>query len=121
MQCRRYCGRERFCRRTRNCVRIGSPGTMSFAGKRRALVVGLLAAVISTCLLARPTGGQSSREAEGARLLRGAIDMHFHMDALSPVGDPIEQADIAKVKLAYVEGMRGLLFKNHHEPTATLA
>jgi hypothetical protein len=94
---------------------------MSFAGTRRALLVGLLVTIISTCLLASPAGGQASREAEGARLLRGAIDMHFHIDALSPVGDPIEQADIAKVKLAYAQGMRGLLFKNHHEPTATLA
>ena len=29
---------------------------------------------------AKSSPGQSNREAEGARLLKGAIDMHFHMD-----------------------------------------
>jgi hypothetical protein len=94
---------------------------MSVTEKRGALVLGLLVVLATLGLLARPTGGVANREADGARLLNGAIDMHFHMDALSPIGDPIEQADIAKVKSAYAEGMRGLLFKNHHEPTATLA
>jgi hypothetical protein len=27
---------------------------------------------------------QSSREADGARLLKGALDLHFHMDPWTP-------------------------------------
>src|SRR5437773_8750750 len=41
-----------------------------------------------------------SQEAEGARLLKGSIDMHFHMDPPGPNSIPgNEQADIAKVRI----------------------
>jgi hypothetical protein len=40
-----------------------------------------LAAGAAAGLLAKPRIGaaQSSREADGARLLKGALDLHFHM------------------------------------------
>jgi Family of unknown function (DUF6282) len=80
----------------------------------------VLAVFSALSLVAIPIAGQSSRETEGTRLLKNAIDMHFHMDAPAP-GGSYEFADIADVKVAQSHGMRGLVIKNHWEPTATLA
>jgi len=66
------------------------------------------------------TQPRGQREEEGARLLSGAIDMHFHMDSPLPSGAH-EEAVIATVRLAKARRMRGLVIKNHSEPTATLA
>jgi hypothetical protein len=63
-------------------------------------------------------GSNSSREAEGARFLKGAIDMHFHMDAPTEI---TPGATMAKVRVARSLGLRGLVLKSHNEPTATLA
>ena len=89
---------------------------------RKTRVFGIVALAVFTALglLQKPLAGESSREADGARLLRGAIDMHFHVDATTPAGTG-EQADIAKVRVARMRGLRGLVIKNHFEPTATLA
>ena len=53
---------------------------------RRTLGIALLAAVTGLGLLAKPLVGaaQSSREADGGRLLKGALDLHFHMDPWTP-------------------------------------
>src|SRR3981189_3218327 len=90
---------------------------MSFITNRRTLSISVFTAV---SLLAQPVIGQSNQEDHGARLLRGAIDMHFHMDAPTPKGTG-EHADIAKVRVAQSRGLRALVIKNHFEPTATLA
>jgi hypothetical protein len=58
--------------------------------------------------------------AEGTRLLKGAIDMHFHMDAPGPNAQSA-QHDITDVRLARSRGLRAIVIKNHNEPTATLA
>src|ERR1700680_2160121 len=79
-----------------------------------------ISALAAAGFFAQTIIGQSSREAYGARLLRGAIDMHFHMDAPTPKGSG-EHADIAKVRVAQARGLRALVIKNHFEPTATLA
>jgi hypothetical protein len=73
-------------------------------------------------LLAKaPIGAaQSSREADGARLLKGAIDLHFHMDPWTP-GAQNGQAGIAEVRVAREHGLRGLVIKDHNQPTALLA
>jgi hypothetical protein len=76
-------------------------------------------AIPAFSLVAIPLFAQSSREADGARLLKGAIDMHFHVDAPSPDGSGA-QASFATVRLAHSLGLRGLVLKNHYEPTATL-
>jgi hypothetical protein len=93
---------------------------MSFTGKPRTFGIVGLAVFTTLGLFTKSVTGQSNREADGARLLQGAIDMHFHMDAPTPNGAG-EQADIAKVRVARLRGMRGLVLKNHYEPTATLA
>ena len=93
---------------------------MSGTWNRRSLGIALVAGV--TALLANPLVGaaQSSREADGARLLKGAIDLHFHMDPWTP-GALNGQAGIADVRVARERGMRALVIKDHNEPTAPLA
>jgi uncharacterized protein DUF6282 len=93
---------------------------MSGTWNRRSLGIALVAGV--TALLANPLIGaaQSSREADGARLLKGAIDLHFHMDPWTP-GALNGQASIADVRVARERGMRALVIKDHNEPTAPLA
>jgi hypothetical protein len=94
---------------------------MAGTWNRRGLGVALLASLIGLGLVAKPLVGaaQSSREAEGARLLKGALDLHFHMDPNTP--DRIRGAGIAEVMAARAAGMRGLVIKDHNEPTAPLA
>ena len=95
---------------------------MSGTWNRRAFGVAIMGVVTAIGLLANPPVGaaQSSREADGARLLKGALDLHFHMDPWTP-GALNGQAGIAEVRLARSRGMRGLLIKDHNEPTAPLA
>jgi uncharacterized protein DUF6282 len=62
----------------------------------------------------------SQGAADGIRVVKGAIDMHFHMDAPAVAGRG-GQASIALVRAAQARGVRGLMLKNHYESTATLA
>src|SRR6266700_3484650 len=89
---------------------------------RRTLGVAVMVVVTALALVAKPSVGaaQTSREADGARLLKGALDLHFHMDPWTP-GALNGQAGIAEVRVARARGMRGLLIKDHNEPTAPLA
>jgi hypothetical protein len=91
---------------------------MSGTWNRRTFGIALVAVV---GLLAHPLTGvaQSSREADGARLLKGALDLHFHMDPWTP--DRVRGAGIAEVRVARSRGMRGLVIKDHNESTAPLA
>jgi hypothetical protein len=50
--------------------------------------------------------------------LRGVIDVHVHA-APDSVPRSIDAIDLARI--AKARGMRGLVFKNHYEPTASLA
>jgi Family of unknown function (DUF6282) len=95
---------------------------MSVRWNRRTLGMALMAVVTTIALLANPAVGaaQSPRETDGARLLRGALDLHFHMDPWTP-GALNGQAGIAEVRVARSRGMRGLVIKDHNEPTAPLA
>jgi hypothetical protein len=95
---------------------------MSAAWNRRTFAIALVAVVSAAGLLAKPLAGaaQSSREADGARLLKGALDLHFHMDPWTP-NARTGQAGIAEVRVARERGMRGLVIKDHNEPTAPLA
>jgi hypothetical protein len=82
-----------------------------------ALAIGTAAVVVAKPIV---SAAQSSREADGARLLKGALDLHFHMDPWTP-GATNGQASIADVRIAKARGMRGLVIKDHNEPTAPLA
>src|SRR5215471_20798151 len=73
--------------------------TMNVTRKTYVFGIVVLAVFTALVLLQKPIAGESSRETDGARLLRGAIDMHFHVDATTPAGTG-EQADIGKVRVA---------------------
>src|SRR3979490_3471450 len=92
---------------------------MSDTRHRRTFGIALVAVVATLGLLAKPlvSTAQSSREADGARLLKGALDLHFHMDPWTP-GATNGQASIADVRIARTRGMRGLVIKDHNEPSA---
>ena len=95
---------------------------MSRTWNRRAFGIALMAGFAVLGLLAKPPVGaaQSSREADGARLLKGALDLHFHMDPWPP-GALNGNANIETVRVARSRGLRGLVIKDHNEPTAPLA
>ena len=78
----------------------------------------LLLTIVS--LVAKSSHGQSNREAEGGRLLQGAIDMHFHMDPARADGTH-DEAVIETIRVARSRGILALVIKSHHEPTSTLA
>jgi Family of unknown function (DUF6282) len=67
----------------------------------------------SWSLQARQTDPSSAN-----RVLQGTIDIHVH-SAPDNVPRSIDGLDVAK--LARTRGMRGIVLKNHYEPTATLA
>jgi hypothetical protein len=90
---------------------IGNLFTFGFA---------LLLAIFGLGAKSSPSPGQSNREAEGARLLQGAIDMHFHMDPRLANGAH-DEAVVETIRIAQLHGIRGLVIKSHHEPTSTLA
>jgi hypothetical protein len=85
---------------------------------RRTLALSLAAVLAGIGLLAAPFAtvgmAQSTQEAaDGARLMRGAVDLHYHVDPGYGMYENLAQARAA--------GVRALLLKNHYEPTAALA
>ena len=76
-----------------------------------ALAVGFAAAW-------RPVARQQQPGADPAQLLRGTIDIHVHS---APDNVPRSIDAIDEAKLARAKGMRGIVLKNHYEPTASLA
>jgi len=62
--------------------------------------------------------GQRGGPDDTARLLSGAIDIHVHSD---PDNVPRSVDGLEAAKLARAKGMRGIVLKNHYDPTAGLA
>jgi hypothetical protein len=83
---------------------------------RRSHVAVLAAALVGLALsrlLAAGAGGQSGQQAaDGARLMRGAVDLHYHVDPA--------YSDLGHLRAAKAAGLRALVLKNHYEPTAAL-
>ncbi|HLQ78912.1 MAG TPA: DUF6282 family protein, partial [Terriglobia bacterium] len=79
----------------------------------------VIATVIVTVAMAfaLALSGQGRTDDE-ARLLAGAIDIHVHSDPDSRARS-IDAIDVAK--LARARGMRGIVLKNHDDPTGGLA
>jgi hypothetical protein len=88
----------------------------------RQLVTRGLGVCALLCAIATAGGsadaGQRAANENAGRALRGAIDIHVHSD---PDNTPrsIDAIDVAK--LARSKGMRGIVLKNHYDPTAGLA
>jgi hypothetical protein len=61
---------------------------------------------------------QAPDATEATRLLAGTIDIHVHSDP-DNVPRSIDGLDVAR--LAKAKGMRGIVLKNHYDPTAGLA
>jgi hypothetical protein len=78
--------------------------------------MGMLASAL--LLLTGIVASQTSTADEATRLLAGSIDIHVHSD---PDDRPrsIDAIDVAK--LAKTRGMRGIVLKNHYDPTGPLA
>ena len=77
---------------------------------------------IVVILVAQPGGAarapQRPADRDSAELLQGTIDMHVHSD---PDNVPRSVDGIEAATLARSKGMRGIVLKNHYEPTAGLA
>ncbi len=90
---------------------------MYFTRNRRTFLIGFAATLVGVGLLAAPfriagTTQSSQEAAVGARLMRGAVDLHYHVDPGYGRYENLAQAKAA--------GVRALLLKNHYEPTAAL-
>ena len=93
---------------------------MTWKSRLRGVLVLAIVAVLS--VLAMRAGGagvgQSTGGADAARSLAGVIDIHAH-SLPDRIGRSIDAIDLAR--LARSRGMRGLVLKNHYEPTASQA
>jgi hypothetical protein len=90
---------------------------------RSRIVLASLAAAIAALVVGWTLAGSASAQSSGAggyRLLDGAIDVHLHIDPDTDTRS-VDAIDIAKMKFARSQGMRGFVIKNHHEPTGAVA
>jgi hypothetical protein len=83
----------------------------------RLLVQTLATATLAGVLAARQPGTRAAQPASDS-LLAGTIDIHVHSDP-DNVPRSIDGLDVAT--LARARGMRGIVLKNHYDPTAGLA
>jgi len=84
---------------------------------RWTLAVTFTTALVGLVLLPRSFGtiglAQSSQQAsDGALLMRGAVDLHYHVDP--------GYSDMGHLRAARAAGVRALILKNHYEPTSAL-
>src|SRR5919198_1147177 len=84
---------------------------------RRIAVVATFLFVSAALLGITRIGAQRGR-ADASQLLRGTIDIHVHSD---PDNGPRSIDGIDAAKQARSKGMRGIVLKNHYDPTAGLA
>lgn len=95
---------------------------MSMTAGYRSVVAwaaGVLAVLtVITGLSGEARLGQQNAGDDAVRALRGAIDIHVHSD---PDNVPRSIDGIDAAKLARAKGMRGIVLKNHYDPTAGLA
>src|SRR5437867_9797000 len=73
-----------------------------------------LAIGVAALTAVAPAGQQQANDA----LLRGTIDIHVHSD---PDNVPRSIDGLEAARLARANGMRGIVLKNHYDPTAGLA
>jgi Family of unknown function (DUF6282) len=79
----------------------------------RALAIVAVAVVIAT-----PAGQTGAPAQQASDLLRGTLDIHVHSD---PDNVPRSVDGLDAARQARAKGMRGLVLKNHYDPTAGLA
>jgi hypothetical protein len=81
------------------------------------LAVFAAAIVLTAPAIATHARRQTSGDGSGA-VLRGTIDIHIHSD---PDNVPRSLDGLEAARLALTKGMRGIVLKNHYDPTAGLA
>ena len=91
---------------------MGSGFSRTYIGFSRTIPAVLLGA-----LSIASSGGQPP-PGDAARLLAGTIDIHVHSD---PDNVPRSVDGLEAATLARAKGMRGIVLKNHYDPTAGLA
>jgi hypothetical protein len=77
----------------------------------------LACTVLGALWMSSATAHQGGTD-DAARLLAGTIDIHVHSD---PDNVPRSIDGLEAAKLARSRGMRGIVLKNHYDPTAGLA
>jgi hypothetical protein len=82
---------------------------------RTSVAIGVAALL---CGILRAASGQSPEAAERQRLLAGTIDVHVHAH---PDNVPRSVDGLEAASQAHAHAMRGIILKNHYEPTAGLA
>jgi hypothetical protein len=93
------------------------------ASRRTSLAVVFTAFIVLAVISAvwmRTVAAQRSPGGEEYRLLQGAIDIHLHIDPDTETRS-VDAIDIAKMKFARAQGLRGFVIKNHYESTASVA
>jgi hypothetical protein len=96
---------------------------MSFRSNRRMFSTFLLAIpalVLVGATLFGPASAQSANAGGGYRLLDGAVDIHLHIDPDTETR-AVDAIDIARMKFARAQGLRGFVVKNHYESTGAVA
>ena len=95
---------------------------MSITAGKLSAVTWAAAVLAVLSVITRPAGearaGQRNAGDNAVQALRGAIDIHVHSD---PDNVPRAMDGIDVAKLARSKGMRGIVLKNHYDPTAGLA
>src|SRR2546426_8614760 len=77
------------------------------------------AALVALAIVAgTPAGQTTAPAAQAVDVLRGTIDIHVHSD---PDNVPRSIDGLDAARLARSKGMRGIVLKNHYDPTAGLA
>lgn len=89
-----------------------------------ALVPAVAAVLAGASTMRARAQGLQADDAFAARLLKGAIDVHAHVDPDSVGPNSFQQARLMDVddlaRLARERGMRGFVAKQHHDTTAHL-
>jgi hypothetical protein len=73
------------------------------------------------CALWPVATAQSGGTAGGYSLLKGAVDMHLHVDPDISDTQAVDTIDIAKLRFARDQGIRGVVLKNKYGTTELLA
>ena len=88
----------------------------------RVRLIIALAMVVLLGRIAWPVASaQSGGTAGGYSLLKGAIDMHLHVDPDVSETQAVDTIDIAKLRYARDQGIRGVVLKNKYGTTELLA
>ncbi|MBM3777977.1 MAG: hypothetical protein FJW23_07010 [Acidimicrobiia bacterium] len=88
---------------------------------RRAILLAALSALAVFSPSSSRIGAAQQPASDGYSLLRGAIDVHLHIDPDVSETRAVDAIDIARMKFGRAQGLRGFVIKNHYESTAAVA